>query len=736
MAKRMGTIGTFFLKIEMLNKVLQKSLGVSDNLITRFHRTMSRKFVQFADFWGTKGMAIGAILGGMMAPGVAATIRYEQEMANVNSILDVSMGTMKKMSDLAIDVGKTTVYSATLAGKAQYYLASAGFSVQQTMAALPGTVRLAIATQFDLATTTKLVITTLRAFQLSASQSSRIANVFAASIASSQLRIEMLTSAYAYMAPVAAMIDMSVEELAALFAKLADAGFSASLMATGLRGTIDRLLRPTTFFQKVLKRAGLTIEDVNPKIQGMTKVIDTLSKAQMTAGEIFGIFGRRAAPVMMRFMKIGAKVIEDYEVKITGTNKAWAMANIQMNTVSGQLRILKNTFQALFISLGEGIKGPLKGLVFVLRHIVGLLESAARVTPFLSAGFLTLGGTAAGILILGGAISVVWKHLKGLETAFKWLKMSLRWGPFLIRSPIKLLLILASALFGLGVALYYVFKKWKDHLKAAQEYSKEIKTHRKETSELIKEYNNLARVQGKGGEQAKRQREILIRLVDLYPTLTKEILEMGGASRFTAEMVERLNNAQIAKEYFAKIKERIAIEEEVIRDKHKLHKATFQVLRLQQSVIHSERIFSSKLRWGYISQKKYNEEMNRSAKVIMKADAEVWKTKATLEMRIARLKGLKKLEEAYLFTLKRRGVLEERERRLKGFVTGEIVYPRGFAEEVYRKAMEARGFGGPPPKIGEAISLEVNIENFNNYGPEDMEDLAVGLGEAVERRRF
>ncbi|NLE06957.1 MAG: phage tail tape measure protein [Crenarchaeota archaeon] len=61
---------------------------------------------------------------------VQTSAEFEQSMANAASVSGATGEELEKMTALAREMGKTTVFSASDAADAMYYMASAGYKVE------------------------------------------------------------------------------------------------------------------------------------------------------------------------------------------------------------------------------------------------------------------------------------------------------------------------------------------------------------------------------------------------------------------------------------------------------------------------------------------------------------------------------------------------------------------------------------------------------------------------------
>ena len=189
-------------------------------------------------------LGLGGLGSAMIATGLRATQVYadlEQAIANTASVTGDTTEGVKELEKFARQMGKTTIFTATQAASAMYYLASAGYETEEIFSSLEGILSLAAATQYDLSETTSTVVSTLRAFSMDASEASRVANVFAAAISSSQATMLKLQESMKYVSPVAANLRYSVEQTTAALSLLYNSGLEASMSGTQLRMSLTRL---------------------------------------------------------------------------------------------------------------------------------------------------------------------------------------------------------------------------------------------------------------------------------------------------------------------------------------------------------------------------------------------------------------------------------------------------------------------------------------------------------------
>jgi hypothetical protein len=183
--------------------------------------------------------AFRAIIGGLR--GVITTFAgFESQMAAVLAISGATNKEFQKLKDSALELGKTTVFTATQVGQLQEAYARLGFTANEIIAAQAGTLALAAGTGESLASSAAIAGSTLRAFGIEADQTGRVADIMGASFTNSALNLEKFGQSMKFVAPIARAAGFTIEETAAQMMILADNGLSGSLAGNALKNIFLR----------------------------------------------------------------------------------------------------------------------------------------------------------------------------------------------------------------------------------------------------------------------------------------------------------------------------------------------------------------------------------------------------------------------------------------------------------------------------------------------------------------
>lgn len=343
---------------------------------------------------GLRGATLAA--SGAFIAGAAATIAFGKSLSlfidferNLN-VFQVTAGAtadeMQRVSDTARELGRDISLpgvSASDAAETLTELARAGLSVQESLNAVRGTLQLATAAQIDNASATELVANALNAFKLPGEEAARVADLLAASSAESQGSILDMGLALRQVAPVAALLNVSVEDTITLLTQLARSGLSSSDAGTSLRVAFLRLVQDMPKVNKTIHELGLRLRDasgqVRPQVFG--ELATALAKLAPAARQsaIAALGGADAIRTFGLLARDGAAAFEETRAKVTQAGAAQELAAAQTKGLGGDIEALKNELSELGLTLGQVAAGP------VSLFIRGMTEATAAVNDFIDA---------------------------------------------------------------------------------------------------------------------------------------------------------------------------------------------------------------------------------------------------------------------------------------------------------------------------------------------------------------
>lgn len=286
--------------------------------------------------------------------------QYEQGLSNVKAVTDATDAQMQQLGTTAKTLGATTAWSAVQVTQAEELLGQAGFSVQETITALPGLLSLASAGSLDLAAATDIASGTLRAFGLSAGSSAHVADVLALSASATNSDVTDLGETMKYVAPVSASLGISLEDTAAAAGLLSNQNIKGSQAGTILRQTMARLASPTKEAAKMMSLYGISAFDAQGNMKPLSSVVDNLNSSlgkltsQQRADVISTVFGIESMSGVLALMNQGGESLSDLSKKLKeAKGAADKMAETKLDNLAGQWEQLKGAVETMQISLGE-----------------------------------------------------------------------------------------------------------------------------------------------------------------------------------------------------------------------------------------------------------------------------------------------------------------------------------------------------------------------------------------------
>lgn len=304
------------------------------------------------------GVAGGLIMGGANAYG--RVMNFDQEMSRVKAISGAKGADLQGLKDTAINVGGSTPFTASEAASGIRYLSMAGFTAQQSMSAMPASASLAMAGDVGLDRSADVLSNVLGQFEMEAFRSADVANIIAATTASSNTNFEQMSEALKYLGPTMHAMNMSLEETSSIIGALGDAGIQGSLAGRALGTSLVRLAKPTDKMQESIDALGLRLWKSNGEFVGMAGMLRQLEEGtrnltdQQRAAHLQAIFGSEAYQEMSILLNKGSEAFDEYTQSITGTNKAAQMARDTQDNLKGDLLKLNSVWEKLILTIDSG----------------------------------------------------------------------------------------------------------------------------------------------------------------------------------------------------------------------------------------------------------------------------------------------------------------------------------------------------------------------------------------------
>lgn len=292
---------------------------------------------------------------------------FEQANANLGTILGASKAEMDALRESALELGRTTEYTASQVTMLQTELAKLGFGPQSIQAMQAPILNFATAVGAQLPEAAKLAGATLRIFGLNANETEDALDVLAASTNKSALSFDYLNTALSIVGPVAKTFGFSVRDTTALLGSLANSGFDASSAATATRNILLNLADSN----------GKLAQSLGKPVKSIPELVDGLKKLQAQGIDLAGtleLTDKRSVAAFNTFLNGADSINElrDAFDDVGGTAKN--IAEQRLNTVEGSIKLMKSAWEGLVLSFYES-RGVIKSVIDgVTSLITGVTE--------------------------------------------------------------------------------------------------------------------------------------------------------------------------------------------------------------------------------------------------------------------------------------------------------------------------------------------------------------------------
>lgn len=404
-------------------KKSQEELAKVSAALEQNNAAISQTKTQLAGTLGTLAALGGAIYAGP----VKKAAEFEAQMSTVKAISNASASDMKRLSEEAKHMGATTQFTAVEAGKALEYMAMAGWKTDQMLGGLPGIMNLAAASGEDLGQVSDIVTDALTAFNMTADQSGRFADVLAQASSNANTNVSMMGSTFQKVAPVAGALGYSVEDMSLGIGLMANASIKAEVAGTSLKTALANMANPTKQMQAYMDKYGISLTNADGSMKTFRGVIDNLrsslgglSESEQVAAAT-AIFGKESFAGMLAI--VNASDADFKKLSDSVNNAAGAaerMAQIKLDNFEGKVTLLKSAFEGLQIALGDALlptftQGAEKAaeLISKLTEFINANPELVRTIVKVTAGLLAFKAAALtaklGFLELKGGVLTIQK---------------------------------------------------------------------------------------------------------------------------------------------------------------------------------------------------------------------------------------------------------------------------------------------------------------------------------------
>lgn len=363
-------------------------------------------------------VAATAALAKFMADAVETGMNFDKSISQVAATMRKSVGdeTIQNLREQALELGRTTQFSAQQAADGVNILAQAGLNEQQIIAALPEVLNLAAAGNLDLATSANYVTGAFMGFGDVAENAQYYTDLLAVGASSCKTDVNQLGAALSTASSTASAYNQTAEGTTLALMRLAQQNVTGAEAATAMNRAMMDLYTPTSSAKKQLDALGVSVYDAEGNARDFNTVVDELNDAlsgmsdeEKLAAEnaIFSTFGLQA------FNKMTASstdTVDGFKAALQGASgAAGEMAETQLDNLAGDITMLQSAFEGLQIQVSDLLVPTLRMLGEIASQVIGGISSFIEEHNEVLTNLANLvGGVLRGaVMLVAGAFDVL-----------------------------------------------------------------------------------------------------------------------------------------------------------------------------------------------------------------------------------------------------------------------------------------------------------------------------------------
>lgn len=355
-----------------------------------------------AGFKSLGGIIVG-LLGGLgmeqFTQNMLNTARdFEDAIARVRAVANPLRGDFEALRDKAMELGRTTRYTASEVANGMEELARKGLKANDTLEAIFPTLQLAQANVVSIADAAQISASTMRAFGKEAKDLAHINDVLSAACANSAMTLNLVGEAMKTAGPVAAVANVSLEETTALIGGLANVGMTGSDAGTGIKQIVLALTNAITTKKgkTILDKYNLDIDEARIKTEGIIPILKEMKEAGLgeSNAAMQKLVGKYAAPRLGNLVQNIDQVVELKNVLDQSMGENQRMFEQSLGNTSQAIYEMTSAWQGFMIDVYDStdkfIISPINAITSAIRFLANQITFVTTLLTSMFASALVL----------------------------------------------------------------------------------------------------------------------------------------------------------------------------------------------------------------------------------------------------------------------------------------------------------------------------------------------------------
>ncbi len=419
-----GIAAPFKLAFKAITKVVQVAVGIIKRVIG--------SIVGVAKMVG-RALKNAFVFGKEYIKGAIAVAKdFSGQMSAVGALTD-SVGTKSftVLREKALELGRSTEFSATQAAMGMANFARTGQSTKEILESIAPTLDFATANFLDLNTASDIAARVMGGMGLKANEVTRAMDAMTVGANKSNQNVSDLGEAMKNVGASAKAADLSIEQTVATMMAFADVGRRGGEAGTALKQILLKM--PSRPAKKFLDSIGVSASDAaTGGFRPLADIIDDMNRSMAGMDEfkklekIIGAFGTRAGPGLVSLLDAGGESIRKYtELIEDNAGMAARNAEIQRTSLPNSFRIVASAADDLRIRLVDVLEPLIREsnekAVQALNFLSSFVqEKGPEIRDYLVGAFVELkDGVIDALTVAVGFVELKFDTLMGIADKLK-----------------------------------------------------------------------------------------------------------------------------------------------------------------------------------------------------------------------------------------------------------------------------------------------------------------------------
>lgn len=344
----------------------------------------------------------------------------EKAVIEVATLVDTAVVSNQELTDAVISLSNEFGQDVTDVAAGLYQAISAGANAgEEANEVLRVSLVLAKGALTDTATAVDIITTATNAFSSQGLEASRAADILFATVKAGKTNLDELAASFALVAPIAASVGISFEEINAAIATLTLGGTRTAQANTQIRAAIAGLLRPTEELTNIFNAAGFASAQAAFEQEGLAFAFDIVRQAvgddiaplQKLVGSIEGV--NAIVQLTGDNLQTFARITDDVTDSLGNNDAAAAKVaatlqdqfTVATNQISNAFDQFGKLFAPIFTDLAQVLASTLTVIVEFVRENQELIQAVVNLAAVITGFIVVLGTLAIAFITLRVAIA-------------------------------------------------------------------------------------------------------------------------------------------------------------------------------------------------------------------------------------------------------------------------------------------------------------------------------------------